>query len=69
MQKDGAVYAFMMGAEAGDTVVLRSFAEDGVKSVELLGYGPVSFKKEYGVLVVQLPEKLPSMCANVLKIR
>ena len=69
VQKDGAVYAFMMGATAGDTVVLRSFAEDEVKSVELLGYGPVPFKKEYGVLVVQLPEKLPSMCTNVLKIQ
>lgn len=69
VQKDGAVYAFMMGAKAGETMVLRSFAEDEVKSVELMGHGPVSFKKEYGVLVVQLPEKLPSMCANVLKIR
>jgi len=68
VQKDGAVYAFMMGAAAGDTVVLRSFAQDDVKSVELLGYGPVAFKKEYGVLVVQLPETLPSICANVLKV-
>ena len=69
VQKDGAVYAFMMGAAAGDTVVLRSFAEDEITSVELLGYGPVAFKKEYGVLVVQLPETLTSICANVLKIK
>jgi alpha-L-fucosidase len=37
--------------------------------VELLGYGPVPFKKEFGVLVVSLPEKLPAFCANVLKLK
>ena len=68
VQKDGAVYAFMMGAKDGETVTLRSFAEDEVTSVELLGYGPVLFRKEFGVLVVQLPEKLPTFCANALKI-
>lgn len=69
VQKDGAVYAFMMGAAAGETVVLRSFAAQQVNSVELLGYGPVPFKQEYGVLVVSLPDKLPAICANALKIR
>ena len=69
VQKDGAVYAFMMGAAAGEAVVLRSFAAQQVNSVELLGYGPVSFKQEYGVLVVSLPDKLPAICANALKIR
>ena len=69
VEKDGAVYAFMMGASGGDTAVLRSFAEQPVSSVELLGFGPVPFKQEYGVLVVSLPEKLPAICANVLKIR
>ena len=68
-QKDGAVYAFMMGAKGGETVTLRSFAQEDIHSVELLGYGPVPFAKEYGVLVVSLPEKLPSLCANALKIR
>lgn len=69
VQKDGAVYAFLMGAKAGETVVLRSFADEDVHSVELLGYGPLSFTKEFGVLVTALPEKLPVFCANVLKIR
>lgn len=69
VQKDGAVYAFMMGAKAGETVTLRSFAEDNVQSVELLGYGPVPFRKEFGVLVVSLPEKLPAFCTNALKIK
>ena len=49
--------------------MLRSFAEMEVKSVELLGVGVVPFRHEFGLLTVQLPEKLPSICANVLKIR
>lgn len=69
VQKDGAVYAFMMGAQGGETMTLRSFAEQPVTSVELVGYGPVSFTKEFGVLIVRLPDRLPAMCANVLKIR
>lgn len=68
VQKNGAVYAFMMGAHSGDTVVLRSFAEQEVHSVELLGYGPVPFRKEFGVLTVALPDQLPAICANALKI-
>ena len=69
VQKDGAVYAFLMGAAGGDTLAVRSFAEQPVRSVELLGVGPVPFKQEFGVLLVSLPERLPSLCANTLKIR
>lgn len=69
VQKDGAVYAFMMGAKGGETVTLRSFADREVSSVELLGYGPVPFQKTFGVLAVSLPENLPVICANALKIR
>lgn len=57
-----------MGAAPGETVVLRSFADQEIHSVELLGAGPVPFKKEFGILAVSLPERLPSLCANVLKI-
>ena len=67
-QKDGAVYAFMMGAKGGESAVLRSFAEQEVNAVELLGCGPVPFRKDFGLLVVSLPDRLPSRCANVLKI-
>ena len=69
VQKDGAVFAFMMGARGGETVTLRSFADTDISSVELLGYGPVSFRRDFGVLCVALPDRLPVMCANVLKIR
>ena len=68
MQKDGAVYAFLMGAAPGETVTLRSFEGQDVHSVELLGVGPVPFAKDFGVLAVRLPERLPSICANTLKI-
>ncbi len=69
VQKDGAVYAFMMGAKGGETVVLRSFQDVPVQQVELLGYGAVPFKQEFGLLIVSLPETLPALCANALKIR
>ena len=68
VQKQGAVYAFLMGAAPGEAVTLRSFADADVASVNLLGAGPVPFVKEFGVLVVSLPERLPSRCANTLKI-
>ena len=67
-QKDGAVYAFMMGAKGGEALTLRSFAEQEVTGVELLGYGPVPFRKTFGLLAVSLPDRLPCLCANVLKI-
>ena len=69
VQKDGAVYAFMMGASGGEPVTLRSFAEQEVRSVELLGCGPVPFAQDFGILTVKLPDRLPSLCANTLKIR
>ena len=69
VQKDGAVYAFMLGAAGGETAVLRSFADRTVQSVELLGAGPVPFKQEYGLLLVSLPDRLPTFAANALKIR
>ena len=63
------MYAFLLGAKGGETVTLRSFADQDVQSVELLGAGPLEFRKDYGVLVAKLPAQLPGMCANVLKIR
>lgn len=69
VQKNGAVYAFMMGAKGGQPAVLHSFMQQPVHSVELLGCGPVEFRQDFGVLIVSLPDNLPSMCANTLKIR
>ena len=68
VQKDGAVYAFLMGARGGETLALRSFRNQEIHGAELLGYGPVPFRKEFGVLLVSLPDRLPAFCANALKI-
>ncbi len=68
VQKDGAVYAFMMGIRHEKEAAIRAFAERNVRQVVLLGAGDVPFRKEDGKLVVSLPDKLPVFCANVLKI-
>ncbi len=67
--KDGYVYAFLMGAKGGETLTVRSFGDQAIQSVELLGFGPVEYRQEFGVLLVRLPDRLPVFCANVLKIR
>ena len=69
VQKNDAVYAFMMGASGGDTIALHSFADRALRSVELLGCGPLPFRQERGVLRLRLPEKLPVFCVNTLKLR
>ena len=69
VQKNGAVYAFMMGASGGDTIALHSFPDRALRSVELLGCGPLPFRQERGVLRLRLPEKLPVFCVNTLKLR
>ncbi len=68
VQKGHFVYAFLMGAKGGETAVIRSFGDQDVHSVELLGAGPLEFRREMGLLLVRLPERLPSRCANTLKI-
>ena len=69
VQKNDAVYAFMMGASGGDTIALHSFADRALRSVELLGCGPLPFRQEHSVLRLRLPEKLPVFCVNTLKLR
>ena len=69
VQKNDAVYAFMMGASGGDTIALHSFPDRELRSVELLGCGPLPFGQERGVLRLRLPEKLPVFCVNTLKLR
>lgn len=68
-QKDGAVYAFMMGAKPGQTVRLRSFSGAEVSSVELLGVGAVQYSVDGEGLKIALPDKLPVSCCNTLKVR
>jgi alpha-L-fucosidase len=72
--KNGVLYAFMMKAPEirGENriAVVKSFSpEEKVQAVNLLGYGPVSFSQQYGVLAVVLPRDLPSFYTNCLAIQ
>lgn len=66
--KDKDVYAFMMCAPENRRAVVKSFTEDHVEKVELLGYGEVPFAQNFGILTVSLPETLPTKYTNCLKI-
>lgn len=69
VQKDGKLYAFMMCLQMGKTAVVKSLTEaEHVSSVRLLGVGELSFTQFSGVLVVNLPDKLPTSYANALEI-
>ena len=67
--KDNTVYAILMNAKAGQPMVLRSFNEgEEIRNVRLLGGGNVPFAHHFGVLTVQLPEKLPTEYENALAV-
>ena len=69
MTKAGKLYAFIMCPRMGNVAVIRSLHEgEHVKSVRLLGVGSLTFNQYAGVLVVDLPEKLPTPYANALEI-
>jgi alpha-L-fucosidase len=69
-KKGDTVYAFLMKASDRRIAVLKSFtAEDRIEEVRLLGYGKVEFEVSFGVLVVKLPETLPTEYTNCLAIR
>lgn len=69
-KKGDTVYAFLMKASDQRIAVLKSFtAEDRIEEVRLLGYGKVEFEVSFGVLVVKLPETLPTEYTNCLAIR
>lgn len=67
-KKDDLVFAFLMRASGTRVTVIKSFQSEKVISVRLLGYGKVEFSQNYGILVVNLPEELPSEYANCLAI-
>ena len=68
-RKDGRVFAFLMKALPGRTVLLKSFAECRVTAVSMPGAGPLPFEKVFGVLAVRLPETLPTEYVNLLEIQ
>ena len=62
------VYAFMMCAPENRRAVVKSFADEVVEKVTLLGYGEVEFAQNFGILTVVLPEELPTKYTNCLKV-
>ncbi len=67
--KGNTVYAFLMRASENRVAVLKSLIEsERVASVRLLGAGEVPFERNFGILTVRLPEKLPTSYVNVLAI-
>ncbi|MBR5367570.1 MAG: alpha-L-fucosidase [Clostridia bacterium] len=62
------VYAFLMHAPEDRRAVVRSFREETVEKVALLGVGDVPFAQNYGVLTVELPEELPTKYTNCLRV-
>ena len=63
------VFAFLMGAQPGQSAVLRSFGEgEHIRSVRLLGVGEVPFVHQFGVLTAQMPERLPTQYVPCLAV-
>jgi len=67
--KGNKLYAFMMKAPENRVAVIKSIGESyNVSSVRLLGGGKLPFSFTYGILVVRLPEELPTRYTNCLEI-
>ncbi|WP_277875094.1 alpha-L-fucosidase C-terminal domain-containing protein [Kribbella antiqua] len=62
------LYAFQMAWPDDGRAVIRSLTGDAVRTVRLLGYGPVPFEQAHGILVVQLPATPPLDVANCLAV-
>lgn len=74
VQKDGTVYATIMGWPETSEYVIKSFGKladtysGNVTSVKLLGHGPVEYRQETDGLHVILPGARPNEIAPVLAI-
>ena len=69
VQKEKTLYAYIMSAPENRCAVIKSLLPDEhVKAVRLLGHGFVEYSQEFGVLIVKLPEHLPTEYTNCLAI-
>lgn len=67
-EKNGKVYAFMLKAPENRVAVLKSFMDEKIIGVKLMGGKKLKFSHEFGILTVQLPDKLPTEYTNCLEI-
>lgn len=59
----------MMSQKVGNVAVIKSLTEgERVYTVRLLGYGKVDFKQYSRVLIINLPDQLPTPYVNTLEI-
>ncbi len=69
-QKDGAVYAILLGAPKSQTVIIRNLSAPVGATVSLLGEPkPLAWKQEGTDLRVELSASLPGKYAYVLRLR
>ena len=63
------IYAFMMKAPEKRVAVIRSLTEqDKVASIRLLGGEKLPFTQSFGMLIVKLPQQLPTPYTNCIAI-
>ncbi len=67
-QKGKDVFAFLLKAPENGVAILKSFAEERIAQVSVMGGEVVPFAHQFGVLSVQLPEVLPTPYVLGLKI-
>lgn len=68
-QTDKYVYATVLAWPDKDNIIIKSLANDKIKSIELLGHGRISFTKTNDGIVVNLPKQRPNDIAPVFKIK
>ncbi len=69
VQKNDKLYVYVMKSVNRKKTAITSLSpQEKVKSVRLLGHGQVGFTQSFGVLTVDMPDKLPTEYASVLEI-
>ena len=69
VQKQEKLYVYVMkSANRANTVIKSLKPDEKVLAAKLLGHGKVTFAQHSGILVVDLPEKMPSEYACVLEL-
>jgi alpha-L-fucosidase len=67
-QKGSDIYAFLMKWPEGGRAVIRSLAQSDVRSVELLGHGPIPFSRDARGLALDLPMEKPCSYLQCVKV-
>ncbi|MFI3269287.1 MAG: alpha-L-fucosidase [Rikenellaceae bacterium] len=73
--KGNTLYATQLALPSGSQTVIKSLGtkqqlstQNKIKSIELLGYGKVKFRRTADELIIELPKRLPNSVALAFKI-